>query len=88
MHRREAPVRQCRGGCGRTRRTWRETFLCRFCLLADRLASPESFRASARRINGRCVVCGGPYPDGSGCEFCPKVGVASEGGEAVEQASY
>lgn len=21
----------------------------------------------------RCVVCGGPAPDGSGCEFCPKV---------------
>lgn len=21
----------------------------------------------------RCAVCGGPAPDGSGCEFCPKV---------------
>ena len=19
----------------------------------------------------RCAVCGGPFPDGSGCEFCP-----------------
>lgn len=23
----------------------------------------------------RCVVCGGPFRDGSGCEFCPKVGL-------------
>lgn len=22
----------------------------------------------------RCAVCGGPAPDGSGCEFCPKIG--------------
>ena len=30
-------------------------------------------RALLRRRKGRCVVCGGPYPDGSGCEFCPAV---------------
>lgn len=23
----------------------------------------------------RCAVCGGPFADGSGCEFCPKVGL-------------
>jgi hypothetical protein len=22
----------------------------------------------------RCAVCGGPFPDGSGCEYCPNVG--------------
>lgn len=22
----------------------------------------------------RCAVCGGPFEDGSGCEFCPKAG--------------
>ena len=24
-------------------------------------------------MTARCVVCGGPYPDGSGCEYCPAV---------------
>lgn len=74
MRRRIPPERQCRGGCGRTRRTWVESWLCRFCLLADRAAGPqESFRATRRRLNQRCAVCGGPWPDGTGCEFCPKV---------------
>lgn len=67
------PEVSCRGGCGRTRRTWSRSWLCRFCLLDDRQASPESFRATRRRLAGRCAVCGGPWPDGSGCEFCPKV---------------
>jgi len=38
------PERECRGGCGRKRRTWSESWLCRFCLLADRAASPLSMR--------------------------------------------
>lgn len=64
------PVVHCRGGCGRTRRTWTRSFLCRFCLLADREASPESFTATRRRLAGVCVVCG---LDPCGCEFGPKV---------------
>lgn len=90
---RQAPVVSCRGGCGRKRRTWARSWLCRFCLLADRQAAPESFRATRRRLSGRCVVCGGPWPDGSGCEHCPAADeesggrpaeastVAAEGGE-------
>lgn len=68
--RRQAPLVGCRGGCGRRRRTWRDSWLCRFCLLADREASPESFRATQRRLNGRCPVCG---LNPCGCEFGPKV---------------
>ena len=29
--------------------------------------------ALERGIVSRCCVCGGPFADGSGCEFCPKV---------------
>jgi hypothetical protein len=68
------PERVCRGGCGRKRRTWSSSWLCRFCLLEDQASlERESFRATRRRLAGRCTVCGGPYPDGSGCEFCPVV---------------
>ena len=70
MRQRRAPLVQCRGGCGRKRRTWRETWLCRFCLLADREASPESFRTTQRRLSGRCLVCG---LNPCGCEFGPAV---------------
>lgn len=38
------PERSCRGGCGRLKRTWAASWLCRFCLLDDREASPLSFR--------------------------------------------
>lgn len=67
---RQAPLVSCRGGCGRTRRTWSRSFLCRFCLLEDRQASPESFRATRRRLAGLCPVCG---LSPCGCEFGPKV---------------
>ncbi len=81
------PSVPCRAGCGRRRRTWTASWLCRFCLLADRAAAPESFRATRRRLAGKCAVCGGPWPDGSGCEYCPAVEpeaglVAPRGGEA------
>jgi hypothetical protein len=26
----------------------------------------------------RCAVCGGPWPDGSGCEYCPAVAPSPE----------
>ena len=65
------PVRrECTGGCGRARYTYRDEWLCRFCLLESRAG--ESFRSTRRRLSGRCAVCGGPWPDGTGCEHCPK----------------
>lgn len=43
------PEISCRGGCGRRRRTWARSWLCRFCLLAEREASPLSFREWRQR---------------------------------------
>lgn len=66
------PVLACRGGCGRRRGTWASSWLCRWCLAEEHEhLERESFRATRRRLAGRCAVCGGPWPDGSGCEFCP-----------------
>lgn len=72
------PVLACRGGCGRRRGTWAKSWLCRWCLLEDDAElKRESFRATRRRLAGRCAVCGGPFlePSGdvTGCEFCPAV---------------
>lgn len=39
----------------------------------QRVERVTPIRALLRRRRGVCVVCGGPYPDGSGCEFCPAV---------------
>lgn len=39
----------CRGGCGRAKRTWTRSWLCRFCLLEDREVSPLSFREWRRQ---------------------------------------
>ena len=39
----------------------------------QRVERVTPIRALLRRRRGACVVCGGPFPDGSGCEFCPAV---------------
>ena len=39
----------------------------------QRVERVTPIRALLRRRKGACVVCGGPYPDGTGCEFCPAV---------------
>ena len=35
--------------------------------------------------NPKCAVCGGPFPDGSGCEFCPDIQPQPETGSEKGQ---
>ncbi|MGH2998877.1 MAG: hypothetical protein ACRDNM_06210 [Gaiellaceae bacterium] len=66
------PQHACAGGCGA--RVFREHTFCDRCTKQSAaVPAQESIRATLRRRKGQCVVCGGPFPDGSGCEFCPKV---------------
>ena len=54
----------------------------------QRVERVTPIRALLRRRKGACVVCGGPYPDGTGCEFCPAVDElepAAKGGDADRQ---
>lgn len=51
-HGREAPIRECQNGCGRTRKQWSEWFVCKTCQ-GDPLArarGPESLRALRQRL--------------------------------------
>lgn len=64
--------------CGREVATWSRLPRCFPCARRARrqaAAGVGSIRALVRARNGRCAVCGGPYQDGSGCEFCPRVGI-------------
>ncbi len=62
MRRREPPLRECRGGCGRRKPTWQEAWLCRFCLLAERTAAPEAFGATRRARQGQLEITPAPRP--------------------------
>jgi hypothetical protein len=79
MSRRLPPLRLC--ACGRRYRAWDpdRPGRCHSCRrdasgALERARDPEtSILAYHRARQGKCVVCGGPYPDGSGCEHCPSV---------------
>lgn len=71
------PTRGC-AECGAPIRSWRTYVLCRTCIRNLRRRDQRdpkvtSLREYRRERDGKCVVCGGPYPDGTGCEFCPTV---------------
>jgi hypothetical protein len=46
-YRRRIPIRECEGGCGKRRGSWRP-FTCLACISADR--HPESLRDFRRRL--------------------------------------
>lgn len=45
----------------------------------------DRIRIDRPKGDGRCAVCGGPFPDGSGCEFCPAVDDSPSGGPSQLQ---
>jgi hypothetical protein len=52
MRRRRAPVRECLGGCGKRRPSWRP-FTCLACVRRDReLGGGESLRDFRKRLKG------------------------------------
>lgn len=51
---RTPPLRECAGGCGRSRRVWRNPWTCLSCTeeKVDALKQDESWRAFRRRLQG------------------------------------